>query len=187
MKRLAVLVSGTGSIMESIIDSGLPVSLVIADRECRAITIAAQKGIECELLYRAGYVRSDKSFDRQEFTERVTAILLRSHIELVMMAGFMTILHDYVFRYFENKILNTHPSLLPAFKGDHAVSDAWHFGAKITGCTLHYATPQLDHGPIVDQRAVRRLSDDTTESLHERIKIEERRMVPENLRILMAQ
>ncbi len=170
MKRLAVLVSGTGSIMESIIDDHLPVSLVLADRECRAIEVAALRRIECEIVHRADYVRSDKSFDRQAFTERVTQILLARHIDLV-----------------ENKTLNTHPSLLPAFKGDHAVADAWHFGVKITGCTLHYATPQLDHRPIVDQRAVRRLPDDTVESLHERIKVEERKMVPENLWILMAQ
>jgi phosphoribosylglycinamide formyltransferase-1 len=98
------------------------------------------------------------------------------------MAGFMTILDKPIFSAFDGRIVNTHPSLLPSFRGAHAVPDALAFGVKITGCTIHVATVEVDDGPILAQEAVPVLPDDTEDALHERIKTVERRLYPEVLR-----
>ena len=94
------------------------------------------------------------------------------------MAGFMTILGRAAFAAFPERILNTHPSLLPAFPGAHAVRDALAFGVKVTGCTVHLATETVDHGPILAQEAVPVLPGDDEATLHERIKAVERRLYP---------
>lgn len=186
-KKMAIFVSGTGSIMEAIIAARLPVGLVLADRACKALRTAAQKEIPTELESRITCLDHEHKFNREIFTRRIGRQLIRYDIDLVMMAGFMTILHESIFKKYRGAIINTHPSLLPAFKGDHAVADTLRAGVKITGCTMHYATEVLDEGLIIDQRAVRVQSGDTVETLHERIKVEERKMVTENLRRLLAE
>ena len=98
------------------------------------------------------------------------------------MAGFGTILAKPIFDRFAGRILNTHPALLPAFPGWHAVADALDYGVKVTGCTVHVATEEVDAGPILAQEAVAVLPDDTVESLHERIKAVERRLYVETVR-----
>jgi phosphoribosylglycinamide formyltransferase-1 len=103
------------------------------------------------------------------------------------MAGFMTILDQPVHDVFGGRITNTHPSLLPAFKGAHAIADALAAGVTTTGCTVHFATLAVDDGPILAQEAVPVLSDDTEESLHERIKEVERRLYPEVLLSLIKE
>ncbi len=94
------------------------------------------------------------------------------------MAGFMTVLAEPMFVAYEGRVLNTHPSLLPAFPGAHAVRDALAYGVKVTGCTVHIATVRMDDGPILAQQAVAVAPDDTEESLHERIKAVERSLYP---------
>jgi phosphoribosylglycinamide formyltransferase-1 len=185
-KRLAIFVSGTGSIMEAIFVAGIPVELVFADRECAALQKAQARGIHTKRMDRAGYFGPTTGFDREGFTMAIARTLHSREIDIVMMAGFMSFLHKCFFKEYEGAIINTHPSLLPAFKGDHAVRDAFNAGVKVTGCTMHYATEVLDSGEIIDQRVVWRKPDDSIESLHERIKVEERQMVPENLRRIIA-
>ena len=102
------------------------------------------------------------------------------------MAGFMTVLAPPAFAAFPDRILNTHPSLLPAFPGAHAVRDALAFGVKVTGCTVHVATERVDHGPILAQEAVTVRPDDDEASLHERIKAVERRLYPEVIEEVLA-
>jgi phosphoribosylglycinamide formyltransferase-1 len=102
------------------------------------------------------------------------------------MAGFMTVLDKPVFDAFPGRVLNTHPALLPAFKGAHAVDEALAAGVKVTGCTVHLATPEVDDGPILAQEAVPVLPGDTVESLHERIKAVERRLYPHTIKEFLS-
>lgn len=175
MAKLAVFVSGTGSILEAMIAYPLQVGLVIADRECPAADIARRASIPTVDLERT----FGTGFDRERYTDAVLAVLREHGVDLVAMAGFMTVLAPGMFKGYPDRILNTHPSLLPEFKGAHAVRDALASGAKITGCTIHVATARLDEGPILAQAEVPVLDGDTERSLHERIKAEERRLYPE--------
>lgn len=181
--KLAVFVSGTGSNFEAMLASGLEVSLVVADRPCRGLEIAKTAGVPVSLIDRTDF---SPSFNREAYTQKVIEILESRNIGLVAMAGFMTILAPALFEQFHGKVLNTHPSLLPAFKGDNAVRDALEYGVKITGFTIHVATAELDAGPILAQAAVPVEEGDTVETLQERIKVAERRVYPETLRKLMA-
>jgi phosphoribosylglycinamide formyltransferase-1 len=106
-------------------------------------------------------------------------------VELVVMAGFGTITSNELYEVYENRVLNTHPALLPAFKGWHAVRDALAYGVKVTGCTVHVATPEVDHGPILAQEAVAVAPDDTEATLHERIKQVERRLYIQTIRDIL--
>jgi phosphoribosylglycinamide formyltransferase-1 len=169
-----VLASGGGSNLAAILDAGLPVVVVVVDRPCGATGIAEAAGVPVETVPRGP--------DRTEFTHRIVDALQAHGAELVAMAGFMTILEKPIFDAFPSAVLNTHPSLLPAFRGAHAVSDALAAGVRVTGCTIHVATPEVDSGPILAQEAVSVLPDDTVESLHERIKEVEHRLYPDTIR-----
>ena len=184
MPRLAVAVSGSGTLLEAMIKSGLKIDLVIADRPCRGYDIAGACSITRTLCNRPPRA----SFDRETYTKWLAFTLEAEGADLLAMAGFMTILAPSIFEgRYGGKILNTHPSLLPSFKGDHAVKDALDYGVKVTGCTIHIATAKLDEGPILAQEAVRVLPGDTVESLHERIKIVERQLYPGILREILAE
>lgn len=177
--RIGVLASGGGSNLEAIIDAGIPVEVVVVDRGCGAVAVAETHGIPAVLVPRESF---GPDFDRVAYTERVVDVLRVHDVELIVMAGFMTVLDKPMFAAYDGRILNTHPALLPAFKGAHAVRDALAFGVKVTGCTVHVATMELDDGPILAQAAVPVLPDDTVESLHERIKVAERRLYPDTIR-----
>jgi phosphoribosylglycinamide formyltransferase 1 len=174
--RVGVLASGSGTNLRAILERGVPVVVVVADRPCGALDIAREAGVAVELVERDDY---SPTFDRVAYTHRVVDALATHGVELVAMAGFGTILEKPVHDAYPNRILNTHPALLPAFKGWHAVSAALAAGVKITGCTVHYATLEVDDGPILAQEAVPVLGGDTEASLHERIKEVERRLYPE--------
>jgi phosphoribosylglycinamide formyltransferase-1 len=180
---VGVLASGTGSNLDAILAAGLPVSVVVVDRQCRAIDIARDAGVPVEVVER-GPIGPD--FDRVLFTHQVVDALLKYDADVVAMAGFMTILEKPIFDAFPGRVLNTHPSLLPAFRGAHAVEDALAAGVKVTGCTVHLAVPEVDAGPIVAQEAVPVLAGDSVEDLHERIKAVEHRIYPEAIRELLA-
>jgi len=124
-------------------------------------------------------------FDRVAYTHEVVDVLARHDVDLVAMAGFGTILEKPIHDAYPDRIVNTHPALLPAFKGWHAVEDALAAGVKVTGCTVHYARLDVDDGPILAQEAVPVHPDDTLETLHERIKDVERRLYPGVLRDLI--
>ena len=181
-RRLAVLASGSGTILQALLEAGLPISVVLADRPCTALERATGAGIPAELVERTSF---GEAFDRTAYTDEVVAALRRHGIDLIAMAGFGTILDQPVHDAFPGAVVNTHPSLLPAFKGWHAVEEALAYGVKVTGCTVHLATLAVDEGPILAQEAVPVRSGDTVESLHERIKDVERRLYPRVLASLV--
>lgn len=176
--RTAVLVSGTGTILDAMLAAGVPVDLVAADRPCGGLERATAAGVESVLVERSGY---GPDFARDEYSARLAGMLREREIDLVVMAGFGTILTEPMHDAFPERILNTHPALLPSFKGWHAVRDALAYGVKVTGCTVHVAGLDVDTGPILAQEAVRVLPDDTEATLHERIKEVERRIYPETV------
>ena len=180
--RLGVLASGTGTILEAILGSGLVVSAVILDRPCRAAELAREAGVDVEVVERESF---SGDFDRVAYTNRVIDALKRHQVDAVAMAGFGTVLSGGIFDVYPGRILNTHPALLPAFKGWHAVRDALQAGVKLTGTTVHVATEEVDAGPILAQEAVAIEPGDTEETLHERIKQVERRLYPETIRLFL--
>lgn len=180
--RVAVLVSGSGTILQSMIESGLDIAVVGSDRPCRALEVASEVGIDTLLVERGDFGGFSKSFNRSAYTVALTTQLEEKHIDLVAMAGFGTILSSEFHDAFPGRVLNTHPSLLPLYKGWHAVRQALEEGAKETGCTVHIATEELDEGPILAQAAVPILPSDDEETLHERIKQVERALYPAVLR-----
>jgi phosphoribosylglycinamide formyltransferase-1 len=182
VSRLAVLASGSGTILRSILDDDLPIAVVVVDRPCGALGIAEEAGVAVELVERTTF---GADFDRVAYTHEVLDALARHDVDLIAMAGFGTILSKPIHDAFPDRIVNTHPALLPAFKGWHAVEDALAAGVKVTGCTVHLARLEVDDGPILAQEAVPVLPDDTVETLHERIKEVERRIYPEVLRKLV--
>jgi phosphoribosylglycinamide formyltransferase-1 len=180
--HVAVLASGSGTILEAALDAGIPVDLVVVDRPCGATTIAEDHGVPLEVVERTTF---GADFDRESYTEQLVKVLVAHDIDLVVMAGFGTILGATIFDRFAGCILNTHPALLPSFKGWHAVQAALDHGVKVTGCTVHVATAEVDEGPILAQEAVPVLPDDTAETLHERIKVVERRLYIDTIRAIL--
>jgi phosphoribosylglycinamide formyltransferase-1 len=176
--RVAVLVSGTGSILDAMLGEDVPVALVLADRRCRALEIATDAGIATELVDRQDFGGFGGGFDRWGFTRRVKDVLVAHDIDLIAMAGFGTVFARPLFDAFPSRILNTHPAILPAFPGWHAVEEALAAGVGTTGCTVHLATVETDAGPVLAQEEVPVLADDTVETLHERIKRCERQLYP---------
>ncbi len=175
------LASGTGSILEAILADGIDLDLVVADRPCRALGVAEDAGIPNVLVERTDF---GPGFDRESYTNEVVETLQKFNIDVVLMAGFGTVMPSAV-RAFPGRMLNTHPSLLPAFKGWHPVRDALAYGVKVTGCTVHVVTEEMDVGPILAQEAVPVLPDDTEETLHERIKSVERRLFPATIKTFL--
>lgn len=177
-----MLASGTGTILEALLDAGLPVAVVVVDRSCGATARAEAAGVPVELVERTSF---GPEFDRVAYSHRVVDALKRHEVDLVAMAGFGTILAEPVHDAFPGRIVNTHPALLPAFRGWHAVEDALTAGVKVTGWTAHVAILEVDGGPILAQEAVPVLAGDTVETLHERIKEVERRRYPQVLQALL--
>jgi phosphoribosylglycinamide formyltransferase-1 len=159
-------------------EAGLPVTTVLSDRPCAALALAEENGAATELVDRAVYGGFGPEFDRAGFTATVAATLVAHQIDLVAMAGFGTVMTEAVHRAFPQRIVNTHPALLPAFPGWHGVRDALAAGVPETGCTVHLATLEMDAGPILAQEVVPVLPEDTEATLHERIKVAERSLYP---------
>ena len=178
MASLAVLASGSGTILEALIDAGLPISVVLVDRPCRAEEVAKRAGIPLERVIRTSY---GPGFDREAYTVQVVEALGGHEVDFVAMAGYGTVLGQAMHDAYGGRIVNTHPALLPAFKGWHAVEAALEAGVAVTGCTVHIATLEVDEGPILAQEEVAVLEGESVESLHERIKAVERRLYPEAL------
>lgn len=185
--RIVVLVSGTGSNLQAVIDAvqagDLPVEIaaVGADRQgTYGVERSAAVGIET-------FVVDFKEFENRAAWNAELARVCASYApDVVVSSGFMRIVSAEFIEAFNGRYLNTHPALLPAFPGAHGVRDALAYGVKVTGCTVHWADAGVDTGPIVAQRAVEVLPEDTEESLHERIKVQERELLIEVLRDLAA-
>lgn len=180
--RIAVLASGSGTLLDAILADGIPVEVLVADRPCRALDVAARHGVPAELVERTEW---GAGFDRAAYTERLVKVLRTYGIELVVMAGFGTVV-PRIADAFPGRVLNSHPALLPAFKGWHPVRDALAAGVEETGTTIHIATAEVDAGPILAQETVPVLPGDTEETLHERIKRVEWRLYPATIRAVVA-
>ncbi|HSX14850.1 MAG TPA: formyltransferase family protein [Candidatus Saccharimonadales bacterium] len=183
--KIAVLASGSGTILASMIEHKVPISLVLADKQCKALEIAQAAGIPAVLIDRREFGYKPKigeGWDREGFTRAVAAALQENGIKLVAMAGFFTILHDVIFEDYDKRILNIHPALLPAFKGEYAVRDALAARVSETGSTVHIATEVLDdESYILGQVRVPVEDGDDVETLWERIKVQERELYPQVL------
>jgi len=177
--QIGVLASGTGTILTALLEQDLPIGVVLVDRRCGAEKVAEQAGVPVELVERVDF---SPGFDRGGYTARVVAALAPYRVGVLAMAGFGTVLGAAVHEAYGGRILNTHPALLPAFKGWHAVADALAAGVKVTGCTVHVATLEVDDGPILAQQAVPVEEGDTEATLHERIKEVERVLYPTTIR-----
>lgn len=174
--NIAVLVSGSGTNLQALIDTsdlGADICLVLSDRsEAAALGRAEAAGIRTRVLPWADYA------SRSEFSRAILEEVERCDAEAVVLAGFMRVLSSELVDGFRNRILNIHPSLLPAFPGADAVGQALEHGVKITGVTVHFVDEKVDHGPIITQRAVPVLLDDDRASLHARIQVEEHDLYP---------
>lgn len=179
--RVAVLVSGTGSLLQAILDgqdSSYEVAVVASDRPgVLALDRCEQAGIP------AVVVEFPKGEARDIASEKIARAVREHDVGLAVNAGFMKILTANYFDVLGVPAMNSHPALLPSFPGAHGVRDAIAAGVKVTGTTIHFATPDVDAGPIIFQEAVEILPDDTEETLHERIKAVEQRLYPEAIRL----
>jgi phosphoribosylglycinamide formyltransferase-1 len=177
--KIAILISGRGSNMVALLDAiregrlNAEASVVISNVESAAgLVKARERGVETLVI-------SHKNRPREEHDREIVGELQRRDVSLVCLAGYMRLLSPLFVRAFENRILNIHPSLLPAFPGIDAQRQALEHGVKITGCTVHIVDEHLDHGPIVLQQALGVLDQDTVESLSARILEQEHRIYPE--------
>lgn len=180
MLRLGVLVSGRGSNLQAIIDRieegklKAKVVLVISDNPAAyAIERCKKHGVP----YRV--VRRDSFPSKREFEEEMARLLKEEGVELVVLAGFMRILSVNFLRHFKGRVINIHPSLIPAFQGLHAQRQAVEFGVKFSGCTVHIVDESVDAGPVIVQAVVPLLPEDTEETLSERILKLEHRILPQ--------
>ncbi len=186
MKRLDILISGRGSNFEAIADNvargaiDAEIAVVIANRpEAPGLESALKRGLNAVCL-------PSRGLDREIYDRQLVEELHKNSVDLVCLAGFMRLLSAGFIREFPNRILNIHPSLLPAFPGLDAQHQALAHGVKITGCTVHFVDQDLDAGPIVMQAAVPVQDDDTVDTLSARILREEHRIYSEALGIVIA-
>ncbi|GAA1473672.1 phosphoribosylglycinamide formyltransferase [Corynebacterium aurimucosum] len=180
--NVVVLVSGTGSLLQAILDSQdehYSVVKVIADVPCKGIERAQAAGIATEVV--------EMGADRAEWNRRLVTAVDTAQPDVVVSAGFMKILGKDFLDRFEGRTINTHPALLPAFKGAHGVRDALAYGAKVTGSTVHFVDAGVDTGSIIAQEPVRILAEDDEASLHERIKVVERELIVKVLRAMRVE
>jgi phosphoribosylglycinamide formyltransferase 1 len=184
-KRVVVLVSGHGSNLQALLDaaaergSGMTVVLVGADRPgAFGLERARRAGVDTAVVRPADHP------DRPSFDLALRDVVAAARPDVVCLAGFMRILGPAFVGAFPDRILNTHPSLLPAFRGAHAVRDALAYGVKVTGCTVHLVDEQVDHGPVLFQAAVPVEPGDDEDRLHGRIKQEEHRLLPLAVRLV---
>jgi phosphoribosylglycinamide formyltransferase-1 len=183
MKNIVILISGRGSNMEALIaarDAGtLPVNVaaVISNRpDAAGLETAARAGIVTHYVDHKGFA------DRERFDAALAECIDQFAPDLVVLAGFMRILSDRFVRHYTGRLLNIHPSLLPAFPGLHTHRRALEEGVRVHGCTVHFVTPALDHGPVVIQAAVPVLDGDDEASLAARVLRAEHRIYPQAVR-----
>ncbi|MEM2143044.1 MAG: phosphoribosylglycinamide formyltransferase [Candidatus Thorarchaeota archaeon] len=184
MKRIGVLISGRGTNLQALIDAerrgDLPGKIVVViSNKSKALGLerAERAGIKTEVVTKIDYP------ERVDHDRRVAEILEENGVDLVVLAGYMRIITNELIDRFPNRIINIHPSLLPAFKGVDAQAQALEYGVRISGCTTHFVTEDPDGGPIILQAAVEVLQDDTVETLSDRILKEEHRILVESVRL----
>ena len=174
---VAILISGRGSNMRALVEAGVPVAAVISNRaDAAGIEFARARRLPTAVVAHTAYP------SREAFDEALAAEIDRFAPRLVVLAGFMRILAPAFVRRYEGRLLNIHPSLLPAFPGLHTHARALAAGVKIHGATVHFVTPELDHGPVVIQAAVPVLPGDDEDALAERVLAQEHRIYPQAVR-----
>ena len=183
-KKIGVVVSGRGSNLQSIIDHiakgklNVEIAVVVSDhKEAFALERAAKAGIPTAVVERKGCK------DKTEFEDKIDAALREAGAEAVVLAGFMRILTGHFISRWEHKIINIHPALLPSFKGLDAQGQAVDYGVKVAGCTVHFVDEGTDTGPIILQKVVPVLYDDTEETLAARLLVEEHKALPEAIQL----
>jgi phosphoribosylglycinamide formyltransferase-1 len=186
MKNLGILLSGRGSNFEAIarnVASGqirdARIAVVISNTpDARGLAVARELGITALVIPSRGK-------EREQHDREVVAALQERKVDFVFLAGYMRLLSPWFVRQYRNRILNIHPSLLPAFPGLEAQQQAFAYGVKVTGCTVHFVDEELDHGPIIVQRAVPVLDTDDEETLTARILAEEHIAYSEAINIVL--
>lgn len=178
-KRLAVLASGFGSNLQAIIDQAQnldingEIVLVFSNNENGyALERAKKHGIK-SASFNPGQFES-----RQQYDKELLALLKNEKIDLIIMAGYLLLMGPETIKEFSNRIINVHPALLPSFKGIHGIKDAFNYGVKVTGVTVHFVEEEVDAGPIISQEAVIITEDDTIETLEEKIHKIEHKIYP---------
>lgn len=186
MKRLGILLSGRGSNFEAIARNcasgklDAEIAVVISNREdAGGIAIAASMGLHTVVI-------PSKGGAREEHDRRVAEALKEAGAELVVLAGYMRILTGWFIQQFPERILNIHPALLPAFPGLDAQHQAWEYGVRYSGCTVHFVDEKMDSGPIVAQAVVPVFDDDTSDILAHRILAEEHRIYSESIALVLS-
>ncbi len=186
-KRIAVLLSGRGSNFEALADAvasgeipDAELALVISNREgAPGIEKAQRRNIPCRVI-------PSRGLEREAYDRMLLAALEPAGVDLICLAGFMRLLSPLFIARYRERILNIHPSLLPAFPGLEAQRQALEYGVRYSGCTVHFVDESLDAGPIVLQAVVPVYDDDTVESLSDRILAEEHRLYPRAVRIVLS-
>lgn len=183
MKNIVILISGRGSNMEALIAARaagcLPVNIaaVISNRpEAKGLETAAKAGIATHFIDHKAFA------GREAFDAALAECIDQFQPDLVVLAGFMRILSEGFVRHYEGRLMNIHPSLLPSFPGLHTHQRALEEGVRIHGCTVHFVTPTLDHGPVIIQAAIPVLDGDTEDSLAARILVQEHKVYPQAVR-----
>lgn len=186
LKNIGILLSGRGSNFVAIADNidaghipGACIALVVSNRaEAPGIDIARRRGIEAHVI-------PSKGKQREEHDREVVALLKQKKVELVCLAGYMRLLSAWFVQQFPNRVLNIHPALLPSFPGLEAQKQAFEYGVKVSGCTVHFVDEQLDHGAIIVQKAVTVNDTDDEHTLAERILEQEHIAYSEAIRIVL--
>lgn len=184
-RRLGILLSGRGSNFEAIarnISHGkldCEIGFVFSNRpNAPGLRTAEELALPCGAI-------DSKGVDREAYDRQVVALMREHNVDLICLAGYMRLLSGYFVREFSGRILNIHPSLLPAFPGLDAQYQAWQHGVKVAGCTVHFVDEELDSGPIILQATVPVLDTDTPDALAARILIEEHRIYSEAISIVL--
>jgi phosphoribosylglycinamide formyltransferase 1 len=185
MVKIAVLASGNGSNFQAIANvvknkklKGVSIALLLTDKEkAFARTRADKLGISQVFVNPRGFS------SRKVFDKKLIELLAQERIDLVVLAGYMRILSPEFVRKFKNRIMNIHPALLPSFKGAHAIKDAYNYGVKITGVTVHFVDEKVDHGPIILQQEVRVKKGESRADLEMRIHRVEHKLYPEAIKL----
>ena len=184
--NIAVFCSGNGTNLQAIIDSQkkgyikAEIRLVVSDvPDCYALTMARNSGVKTLVVERKNFKT------KKEFEAEILKALKREDIGLIALAGYMRMLSGEFIKAYENKILNIHPALLPSFKGTSGIRDAFLYGVKVTGPTVHFVTEDMDAGPIILQSAVKVTEDDTEETLAAAIHIEEHKIYPRAIQLFV--
>lgn len=179
MKQLAILISGRGSNMEAILEADLPARVVVVisnEPGAKGLAIARARGVPTAVIDHRGFAT------RSEFDAALAREIDRHRPDLVVLAGFMRVLTAECVNRYAGRMMNIHPSLLPLFGGLHTHRRALEAGVKIHGATVHFVTPDLDHGPVIIQAAVPVLPGDTEDALAERVLAQEHRIYPQAIR-----